>query len=316
MDCLNCDKFPWVERAFCAQCKTFVANPRAGKKAGVFKRGLANLVDYFPISLVTLLWAMDVARRLSQGEAYAFSSITIVGVGVVILLYWVFVFWLWSDGISPVKRVLGLEVVDRRDGNYVGFWKMAHRELGKLLSGLVFGLGFAWALWDKDGQTWHDKIAGTVVVQRHQHEFAPPLANQGRGYHCLKCKEMLRQQVQFCLKCKRPVKLALPHQQSIPATSLSAVDHLLELGIAHVRRGNVAAGQATLFRVIMQAPTNATAWLWMGWAAVGQGERLIAVICFSQARRLGHPKAAQILDTLRQWQAESSSLDVVSPPSR
>jgi hypothetical protein len=193
---------------------------------------------------------------------------------------------------------------------------MAHRELGKLLSGLVFGLGFAWALWDKDGQTWHDKIAGTVVVQRHQHEFAPPLANQGRGYHCLKCKEMLRQQVQFCLKCKRPVKLALPHQQSIPATSLSAVDHLLELGIAHVRRGNVAAGQATLFRVIMQAPTNATAWLWMGWAAVGQGERLIAVICFSQARRLGHPKAAQILDTLRQWQAESSSLDVVSPPSR
>jgi uncharacterized RDD family membrane protein YckC len=27
------------------------------------------------------------------------------------------------------------------------------------------GLGYFWAIWDKDNQAWHDKIAGTVVVK-------------------------------------------------------------------------------------------------------------------------------------------------------
>jgi uncharacterized RDD family membrane protein YckC len=26
-------------------------------------------------------------------------------------------------------------------------------------------LGFLWALWDKNNQTWHDKIAGTEVIR-------------------------------------------------------------------------------------------------------------------------------------------------------
>lgn len=38
--------------------------------------------------------------------------------------------------------------------------------IGKFVSGLVLGIGFFWAIWDKDNQTWHDKIAGTVVVRK------------------------------------------------------------------------------------------------------------------------------------------------------
>ena len=38
------------------------------------------------------------------------------------------------------------------------------RAVGKLLSGIPCGLGFFWMLWDKDKETWHDKIAGTTVV--------------------------------------------------------------------------------------------------------------------------------------------------------
>lgn len=52
--------------------------------------------------------------------------------------------------------------------------------IGKWVSGLVFGLGYFWAIWDKDGQTWHDKIAGTVVVKRPPagREFTPMGAPQ------------------------------------------------------------------------------------------------------------------------------------------
>jgi hypothetical protein len=44
---------------------------------------------------------------------------------------------------------------------------MLVRELiGKLVSGFFAGLGFFWAIWDRDSQAWHDKLAGTVVVRR------------------------------------------------------------------------------------------------------------------------------------------------------
>jgi uncharacterized RDD family membrane protein YckC len=32
------------------------------------------------------------------------------------------------------------------------------------LSGIVCLLGYLWMLWDKEKQTWHDKLATTVVV--------------------------------------------------------------------------------------------------------------------------------------------------------
>jgi uncharacterized RDD family membrane protein YckC len=38
------------------------------------------------------------------------------------------------------------------------------RGLGGFLSLFVAGLGFLWVAFDKERQSWHDKIAGTVVV--------------------------------------------------------------------------------------------------------------------------------------------------------
>lgn len=36
--------------------------------------------------------------------------------------------------------------------------------IGRFLSGLFFGLGYLWALFDKNGQEWHDKLTGIVVL--------------------------------------------------------------------------------------------------------------------------------------------------------
>ena len=43
------------------------------------------------------------------------------------------------------------------------------RQLAKLLSLIPLGLGFWWMLWDPRRQTWHDKIAGTIVVRTSDH---------------------------------------------------------------------------------------------------------------------------------------------------
>jgi uncharacterized RDD family membrane protein YckC len=34
-----------------------------------------------------------------------------------------------------------------------------------IFSGLVLLLGYLWAIWDANKQTWHDKAAGSFVVR-------------------------------------------------------------------------------------------------------------------------------------------------------
>ena len=67
--------------------------------------------------------------------------------------------------------VLGLKVV-RIDGRRIDFPCAIVRALGSIFSGIVGGLGFFWCAWDAERQTWHDKLAGTVVVRV---EKMPPL---------------------------------------------------------------------------------------------------------------------------------------------
>ena len=60
--------------------------------------------------------------------------------------------------------VFDLHVV-RLDGRPVDWETAIVRALGCFLSLAVVGLGFIWIAFDDSRQAWHDKIAGTVVVQ-------------------------------------------------------------------------------------------------------------------------------------------------------
>jgi uncharacterized RDD family membrane protein YckC len=76
----------------------------------------------------------------------------------------VFYLFLWAQGLTLGKLILGMRVV-KTTGGRAGFWKMALREIiGKFVSAMVILLGFLWIIWDKDHQGWHDKIADTLVV--------------------------------------------------------------------------------------------------------------------------------------------------------
>jgi uncharacterized RDD family membrane protein YckC len=58
-----------------------------------------------------------------------------------------------------------VRVVDADTGALIGIPRAIVRNIARILSGLVFGLGYLWMLWDARKQTWHDKIASTVVVR-------------------------------------------------------------------------------------------------------------------------------------------------------
>lgn len=62
------------------------------------------------------------------------------------------------------KRLFGLRVV-RLNGTAPGFVRCAVRALGYILSTPLMNLGFLWSLFNADSRTWHDLIAGTIVVE-------------------------------------------------------------------------------------------------------------------------------------------------------
>ncbi len=76
------------------------------------------------------------------------------------ILYEVCLLTLWN-GQTIGKKAVGIKV-----SGVEGDWgKAIARTLMKVVSLIPLGLGFLWMLWDKDGQTWHDKVAETVVVK-------------------------------------------------------------------------------------------------------------------------------------------------------
>lgn len=82
------------------------------------------------------------------------------------LLVWVayhLTFWSWK-GTTVGGIVVGLRIV-RVDGRPINFAVALVRCLASFFSLVVLGLGFLWAGWSQDRQSWHDKIAGTIIVK-------------------------------------------------------------------------------------------------------------------------------------------------------
>lgn len=62
------------------------------------------------------------------------------------------------------KQTAGV-IVLQRDGRVITLRASAIRFLMSLVSAVPLGLGFWWALWDPDGETWHDKVSQTRVFR-------------------------------------------------------------------------------------------------------------------------------------------------------
>ena len=67
-------------------------------------------------------------------------------------------------GATPGKMAVGARIVDAKTGAAPSTGRLVARYVGYLVSMLPLFLGFAWIAIDRRKQGWHDKIAGTVVV--------------------------------------------------------------------------------------------------------------------------------------------------------
>ena len=160
--CPECMRPIVTDELFCRACDSFLRNELVGRKANLFPRLLAAAIDAgVPAALILMFiiqpvtpWA--VAHPLNWFWRFVFAPALYVSFYVSVL----------HSGTTPGKALLGLEIIDLRNHRYPRLPRMLLRELGgKLVSTLCLGIGFLWAFRNKDNQSLHDKLAGTVVVR-------------------------------------------------------------------------------------------------------------------------------------------------------
>jgi uncharacterized RDD family membrane protein YckC len=69
-----------------------------------------------------------------------------------------------ASGQTVGKRAMNIRVVDFDDGASIGYWRAFGRSVIAYFVSPILLLGYLWMLWDREKQTWHDKVASSVVV--------------------------------------------------------------------------------------------------------------------------------------------------------
>jgi uncharacterized RDD family membrane protein YckC len=123
-----------------------------GPRAGFFPRFGAALIDWVILFVVGLVLPAVLGR--------------VAGTAVGILIGISYFGYLEgsASGQTLGKRALGIRVIDYRTGGPIGFGRAVLRYFARIISTLPCLLGYFWMLWDKERQTWHDKLISDVVV--------------------------------------------------------------------------------------------------------------------------------------------------------
>lgn len=82
-----------------------------------------------------------------------------------------------AAGQTIGNRICSIRIVDEANGQSVDYGRAAIRWLMSYVSGLAILIGYLWMLWDPKKQTWHDKVARTLVVRT---SYYPPPAPFGQ----------------------------------------------------------------------------------------------------------------------------------------
>ncbi len=126
------------------------------------RRFLALIIDSLVLGTISFIISIFLGRASSNG-----FSLTGAPAYFVYFLYDVFnIFLIVKFGKTLGKMAMKIKIVDVNTNNIPSIGNVILREvIGKFLSSIALSLGYLWMLWDPKKQTWHDKIAKTVVVK-------------------------------------------------------------------------------------------------------------------------------------------------------
>lgn len=154
--------------------------------AGFWKRFAAYLIDSIILGVASWIIILPILGLIGFGassmdmsdpammdeEAAAGFTAAIVGASMVLWLFIGAAAWLYfalmessSKQATLGKMALGIIVTDM-NGNKLTFGRASGRYFGKILSGMIFMIGYIMAAFTERKQALHDMIAGCLVVNK------------------------------------------------------------------------------------------------------------------------------------------------------
>jgi uncharacterized RDD family membrane protein YckC len=124
--------------------------------ASVGARFVALIIDSIILLIVSVFTGLCVLT-LIPSDSFA----TAFGLALNIGYNWYFI--ARRGGQTPGKSAMGIQVI-KADGSAITDTDALIRAVGSYVSSIVLLLGYVWAFFDANNQTWHDKMANTYVV--------------------------------------------------------------------------------------------------------------------------------------------------------
>lgn len=145
--------------------------------AGLGRRLAAYIIDVLPLTLIAVGILFAIVTFGDPFEAFrtdrdpenpaAFLSQRYVVRDLRFVAFAIYFILMESSAWQGTvgMRVLGIRVVDYK-GQRLTLARSFARNLCKLISSIPFYLGFLWAWFSKQNQTWHDLLARTYVIRQ------------------------------------------------------------------------------------------------------------------------------------------------------
>ncbi|MBE9567754.1 MAG: RDD family protein [Proteobacteria bacterium] len=132
--------------------------------AGFWIRTLASMID----TVLMLIIIIPVMSAI-YGDAYWDPDTYYLGLwdglfNYILPAIAIILFWFYKSA-TPGKMITHLIIVDAKTGEKPSVSQLIIRYIGYYVSAIPLLLGLFWVGIDKRKQGWHDKMAGTVVVE-------------------------------------------------------------------------------------------------------------------------------------------------------
>ena len=138
--------------------------------AGFWIRFWAFMID----TLLLLVIITPLLYAVYGEEMASTSSLSFWNVMIQYVMPMVATVWLWrARSATPGKMLLSLKIVDKDTGQKLTNTQCVVRYFSYILSMLPLLLGFIWVGFDSKKQSFHDKLANTVVLKDKSNKTEP-----------------------------------------------------------------------------------------------------------------------------------------------
>ncbi len=131
--------------------------------ASIQKRAMAFFIDEMLLSflLIIALWS-SFSEAKNVEEMINLTNVYILEYMAMKIFYQAF--FVMQYGASIGKIMMKIRVIEIRTGDNPNVISALNRAIFRIISEMLFYLGFLWGMLDPARQTWHDKTARTLVV--------------------------------------------------------------------------------------------------------------------------------------------------------